>query len=294
MTEPRALSFMYNGAPIGFRCREVDYASGIWDVYWYEKNLQGDIVAVYSATGTKLISYEYDAWGNFTTTYHYTGSSTANYNKFTYRGYYYDPDLKMYYLQSRYYDPNTCRFINADGYVSTGQGILGYNMYAYCNNNPVMYVDPTGEFSWLAFIVIASCTIIGGLVGNAIANRVEEKRIEEIKSANEDSLDNSKAAESEEIYVMPTMERIGYIVAGTLVGTASGGAIISLSGATGTLLVGTTKVIKLFGMTGPQMFALGALAYDIAFIILCPFLDMEQELIETPEEQYSFSNPYIP
>ena len=51
----------------------------------------------------------------------------------------------MYYLQSRYYDPAVGRFINADGYVSTGQGLIGNNMYAYCNNNPVMYVDPTGE-----------------------------------------------------------------------------------------------------------------------------------------------------
>ena len=48
-------------------------------------------------------------------------------------------------MRSRYYDPNVGRFINADGYISTGQGLIGYNMYAYCNNNPIMYVDPNGE-----------------------------------------------------------------------------------------------------------------------------------------------------
>ena len=105
------------------------------------------MVAIYNASGTKLISYIYDAWGNFTTSYHNGGANTtAVNNPITYRGYYYDSDLGLYYLQSRYYDPNTCRFINADGYVSTGQGLTGYNMFAYCGNNPVMRVDPMGRF----------------------------------------------------------------------------------------------------------------------------------------------------
>lgn len=56
----------------------------------------------------------------------------------------YDEESGLYYLQSRYYDPVTGRFVNADGFVSTGTGLMGYNMFAYCNNNPVMYVDPTG------------------------------------------------------------------------------------------------------------------------------------------------------
>lgn len=59
-----------------------------------------------------------------------------------YRDYCYDVDLGLYYLKTRYYDSNIGRFINADGYVSTGTGLIGCNMYAYCNNNPVMYVDP--------------------------------------------------------------------------------------------------------------------------------------------------------
>ena len=56
----------------------------------------------------------------------------------------YDEESGLYYLESRYYDPVTGRFVNADGYVSTGTGLMGHNMFAYCNNNPVMYVDPTG------------------------------------------------------------------------------------------------------------------------------------------------------
>ena len=95
-----------------------------------------------------MLSYTYDAWGNATV----SGNTSlpANKNPFRYRGYYYDADLGLYYLNSRYYDSNTGRFINADGYVSTGQGLIGYNMYTYCNNNPVMYVDYYGELpQWL-------------------------------------------------------------------------------------------------------------------------------------------------
>ena len=67
---------------------------------------------------------------------------------FRYRGYYYDSETRLYYLQSRYYDPEVCRFINADSYTSTGQGFTGYNMFAYCGNNPVNYVDPTGALAF--------------------------------------------------------------------------------------------------------------------------------------------------
>ena len=74
-------------------------------------------------------------------------------NPFRYRGYYYDEETGFYYLNSRYYDQRTCRFINADGYVSTGQGILGTNMFAYCENNPVNRVDPSGE-CWLSAVLV--------------------------------------------------------------------------------------------------------------------------------------------
>ena len=126
--------------------RTTSYAEGAFDVFWYEKNLQGDIVAIYNSSGTKLVSYDYyDAWGNYTVSYSNSGASTGVvYNPFRYRGYYYDADLGMYYLQSRYYDAKICRFINADIYVSTGQGIIGFNMFAYCRNQVTTRVDDEG------------------------------------------------------------------------------------------------------------------------------------------------------
>ena len=161
-TDTQTTVYIYDatGSPIGFKYRASSYATDVWDVYWYEKNLQGDIVAIYNTNGTKLVTYGYNAWG-VTSVSIINGlvSTTAVNNNLTYRGYYYDTDLGMYYLQSRYYDPAICRFINADGYVSTGQGILGYNMFAYCGNNPVMRVDPNGE-GWVPFAVALVVIVI--------------------------------------------------------------------------------------------------------------------------------------
>ena len=136
------------GSPIGMMYRTASYNVNVFDVFYFEKNLQCDIVAVYDETGTKVATYNYtDAWGNHSvSSTNGGGTSGAQYNPVRYRGYYYDTDLEMYYLQSRYYYSNTCRFINADGYVSTGQGLTGYNMFAYCGNNPVMYTDAFGNF----------------------------------------------------------------------------------------------------------------------------------------------------
>ena len=73
-------------------------------------------------------------------------STLGETNPIRYRGYYYDTETGFYYLQSRYYDPSTGRFLNADSYVSTGLGMMGYDMFAYCQNNPVVLSDQYGEF----------------------------------------------------------------------------------------------------------------------------------------------------
>lgn len=72
-------------------------------------------------------------------------STLGTSNPLRYRGYYYDSETGLYYLQSRYYNPEIGRFINADSFASTGQGLLGNNMFAYCLNNPVRYKDTQGH-----------------------------------------------------------------------------------------------------------------------------------------------------
>ena len=157
--------YMYNSTGIiGFRHHKSSYSEDQWDTYLYEKNLQGDIIAVYDENTTKKISYTYDAWGNFTATYHNGASATNLHNPYTYRGYYYDKDLSLYYLSSRYYDSNTGRFINADSVISGVTGTLwGYNMFVYCFNNPINMDDGTGnwpEWGTKAIVVAAVATVI--------------------------------------------------------------------------------------------------------------------------------------
>ena len=115
-------------------------------VYLYITNLQGDVVALADQYG-EVIRYEYDAWGKPISTYYAATPyhDAMYYNPLRYRGYIYDNETGFYYLQSRYYDPVVGRFINSDGYVSTGTGVLGYNMFAYCLNNPMNKVDYEGN-----------------------------------------------------------------------------------------------------------------------------------------------------
>ena len=108
---------------------------------YYFTNAQGDVTRIEDPNGNVLATYAYDAWGR-----NYSASgSMQNINPLRYRGYYQDAETNFYYLQSRYYDPSIARFINADSYASTGQGFLGYNMFAYCGNNPVSRVDADGN-----------------------------------------------------------------------------------------------------------------------------------------------------
>ena len=115
--------------------------------YYYLYNLQGDVIAIADASTGKLVAtYKYDAWGNCTVT-NATGFTVGTDNPFRYRGYYYDTETGLYYLNSRYYDPEVGRFINADKYIVTDpQSVLCANTFAYCENNPVNNSDPSGEF----------------------------------------------------------------------------------------------------------------------------------------------------
>ena len=120
--------------------------------YYFVKNIEGDILELRSGTNTLVARYIYDGWGKLLEVRDASGnaitSSThiANLNSLRYRGYFYDTETKLYYLQSRYYDPQVQRFISSDVYVSTGQGIIGHNMFTYCNNCPSVYIDVSGCF----------------------------------------------------------------------------------------------------------------------------------------------------
>ena len=121
-------------------------------VYYYITDLQGNVVSIVSRYMNVVAYYSYDAWGNVISTTNgsgtpvTSGTTIAFVNPILYRGYYYDRETSLYYLHTRYYDPAVGRFLNADGFTSTGTGFLGYNMYAYCENNPVISKDSSGNW----------------------------------------------------------------------------------------------------------------------------------------------------
>ena len=173
--------YTLNGSQIT-REREVDATSGatLKDTYYYydangvissakirnyssgtvtesslifRTNIQGDVVEIFSNGGTSIMSIYYDAWGNFEEVINTTNTDLAQLASqipFRYRGYYYDNDMDLYYLNSRYYDAKLHRFINADdiSYLGANGDLQGFNLYAYCSNNPVMYVDYFGHSIW--------------------------------------------------------------------------------------------------------------------------------------------------
>lgn len=134
-------------------------------VYTYGKDLQGNIVGLLDSQGHLVVEYFYDAWGNHVVRDDSGEVKIGEKNPFRYRGYYYDVETGFYYLQSRYYDPEVGRFITIDNIdYADPETINGLNLYAYCNNNPVMFVDPTGHlflFCLIAFMITGA--LLGGL-----------------------------------------------------------------------------------------------------------------------------------
>ena len=114
-------------------------------MYYYIKDLQGDITEIVDKDGKAVAEYAYDAWGNMLTENNGT-LAVGKLNPFRYRSYVYDEETGLYYLQSRYYDPLTGRFVNADVYADTQSGTpLSTNMFAYCENNAINNVDYSGN-----------------------------------------------------------------------------------------------------------------------------------------------------
>ena len=118
-------------------------------------NWRGDVTALYDTTGTRIASYDYDAWGNLVSIQDADGQNISDQNHIAvlnplrYRGYYYDAESGFYYVSSRYYDPTTRRFLNADTtdiLTASLDSHYDKNLFVYCDNNPIIRVDYGGEF----------------------------------------------------------------------------------------------------------------------------------------------------
>ena len=142
-------TYIYNGSQLTQMTKGTDTLYFTYDAsgtpltlthngttYYYVTNIQGDVVGILNGAGESLVTYRYEASGKQLTLSGTEKDGLGALNPLRYRGYVYDTETGLYYLQSRYYNPELGRFIGADAFTSTGQGLLGYNMFAYCRNNP--------------------------------------------------------------------------------------------------------------------------------------------------------------
>ena len=147
VNDTRELHIKKGSDTLHFYCDDMGRASMVsynGTKYAYIHNLHGNIVGILDASGSLVVEYSYDAWGKPTAVAGGMASTLGALNPFRYRGYVWDEETGLYYLQSRYYNPEVGRWINADGELSeVGGDIRGYNLFAYCFNNPVNMDDPT-------------------------------------------------------------------------------------------------------------------------------------------------------
>ena len=139
--------------------------------FFYRKNAQNDVISLLDNQGRVVVKYTYDAWGNNTVTVlEASATAIANLNPFRYRSYYYDTETNLYFLKTRYYDPELARFMTIDGITYLNpDAVNGLNLYAYCLNNPVIYEDPNGEM--LIKAIVASVVNVFTTFAAAIVTR---------------------------------------------------------------------------------------------------------------------------
>ena len=164
------LDFIYDNQGLPFALNYSTNNGSSFTTYYYVLNLQGDVVKLVDGGGTSVASYAYDAWGNILS----SSGSKAEINPLRYRGYYYDTETGFYYVSSRYYDPEIGRWINADDAIAgVGGDIRGYNLFAYCMNDPVNMSDHTGH--WPQWIKNAASAVVNAVkkAVTVVANTVK-------------------------------------------------------------------------------------------------------------------------
>ena len=159
--------FLYeNDVSIGFK-----YAG---NTYYYVKNIQNDVLGILNSEFEQIVKYEYDSYGKIKSIKDGLGNvitdtnHIAYINPFRYRSYYYDDETGLYYLNSRYYNPTWGRFINADGIIGANIDIISQNLYAYCSNNNVTFIDYSGSSAAIAIGGTAFLTEIAIAIGKTL------------------------------------------------------------------------------------------------------------------------------
>nr|DAD83598.1 MAG TPA: RHS repeat-associated core domain [Siphoviridae sp. ct89Z21]DAE12519.1 MAG TPA: RHS repeat-associated core domain [Siphoviridae sp. ctGfm48] len=252
----KIMIFSYDAQGRPFAVKYSTNNGGSYITYFYALNQQGDVVKIFRSlpsrdsngnlnglTEAVYATYTYDAWGNILS----QSGSMASTNPLRYRGYYYDSETGFYYLQSRYYDPATRRFINADVYSSTDSSdAISCNMFAYCGNNPTSRSDETGDF-W-NFIVGA---VVGAVV-NAVSTAVDA-----VKEGGLDALSDGK-----------TWAKIGVSAAGGLVSGALAASGVGL----GASILGNTAISMAQNAANQAIDNGGLKSFDVGDMVIDGFI----------------------
>ena len=181
MIVPHKITYIYDESGI---VGAVQTYNSTTETFYFDRNIKGDVIGIFNASGTQIAKYSYDAWGNQKVTT-YSSNNFSGYNPIRYRGYYFDAESGFYFLNARYYNPTWRRFISPDdtAYLDPDTP-SGLNLYAYCDNNPVMGYDPNGTFDWnkfwktslgvtmaigLAALAIGATIVSGGSLGLLVA-----------------------------------------------------------------------------------------------------------------------------
>ena len=232
--------------------------------YYYHKNLQGDVIAIYDEGGNLKAGYAYDAWGNHVVT-NSNLPQLAQCNPFRYRGYYYDVETGLYYCNARYYSPLLRRWISPDAFSYLDpKTFCGIDLYCYCKNNPIMFIDPSGRIPliWM-FVIFIGCVAAGAVSYGVVFYRKGNR-----------GWDLAKA-----------------VILGTFMGLAAAGLIIS---ATAMFVVAATQSLSVcvFGfLTAKQVAAIGFLAYDFTAFIIAPLYGITMEGIEIGNTNSEYKPP---
>ncbi len=163
---------------IGFVYTDKTSAIPTEQTYIYRKNMSGDIVGILDSNGTEIVKYTYDVWGKVTSISGTAADTLGILNPMRYRGYYLDNESELYYVISRYYDSLVGRWLSPEPNVYKAEfdenaGFVGYNVYAYCANSPIIYTDKNGESITLACVLIGAGVglVVGGAFGAHRANK---------------------------------------------------------------------------------------------------------------------------
>lgn len=162
-TEQHRLDYNYD---INGELVSVEYGG---NVYYYVRDVLGNINHIIDSNRNIVVSYEYNEWGKVSKTIRVANCLLGELNPFMYKGYYYDVETQLFYCNSRYYSPELCRWISPDSieYLDP-KSINGLNLYCYCYNNPISYADPSGN---LPFFILTA--IIGAVIGVGITAAVD-------------------------------------------------------------------------------------------------------------------------